>query len=106
MAALETVKKMKESIGMQKSTRAIREIDFVFSAPGAKKVFLTGTFNNWNPNSTAMKKEKDGTWKTKLKLNSGRYEYKYIVDGNWAQDVPGVESVRNSYGTYNCVIGV
>jgi len=105
MAALEAVRKMKESVVGQKSG-AVREIDFAFHAPKAKKVCIAGTFNNWNPNSMPLKKEKDGTWRIKLKLSSGKYEYKYLVDGMWAQDVPCTESVPNSFGTYNCVIGV
>jgi 1,4-alpha-glucan branching enzyme len=106
MAALEAARKMNESAGRQKSAGAVREVDFAFRAPSAKKVCVAGTFNNWNPNSIPMKKEKDGTWKIKVKLAAGKYEYKYVVDGTWAQDVPCAESVRNSFGTYNCVIGV
>lgn len=106
MAGLEAVKKMKESAGRQQAAGTVREIYFAFHAPGARKVCLAGTFNNWNPNSMPMKKEKDGTWKINVKLTPGKYEYKYVVDGTWAQDVPCAESVRNSFGTYNCVIGV
>lgn len=106
MAALEAVKRMKESVSRQLAVGAAREVDFSFHAPGAKKVCIAGTFNHWNPNSMPMKKEKDGTWKIRIKLTSGKYEYKYVVDGIWAQDVPCAESVRNAFGTYNCVIGV
>ncbi len=106
MSALEAVRKMKASVGRQPAAAAAREIDFSFYAPGAKKVCIAGTFNSWNPNSLPMRKEKDGTWKIKVKLTSGKYEYKYVVDGTWAQDISCTDSVPNSFGTRNCVIGV
>lgn len=106
MATIEALRKTKETVGRQLVAGAAREIDFSFSAPSAKKVCIAGTFNNWNPGSLPMKKEKDGTWKIKIKLASGKHEYKFVVDGTWAQDVPCAESIRNSFGTYNCVIGV
>ena len=103
MAALETVKKIKESIGR---AAAMRQIEFTFRAPEAKKVYIAGTFNDWNAKSMPMKKGKDGTWRIMVKLSPGRYEYKYFVDGTWAEDVPGAELATNPFGTNNCVIGV
>jgi hypothetical protein len=41
-----------------------------------------------------------------IKLSPGRYEYKYFVDGAWAEDLPGVDMVPNSLDTCNCIIGV
>lgn len=106
MAALEAVKKMKETIGRQPSAGTAKDVEFTFYAPGAKKVCLAGTFNGWNTSSMPMKKDKDGTWRIKVKLSSGRHEYKYFVDGAWAQDVPGAEMVQNCFGSRNCVVGV
>jgi 1,4-alpha-glucan branching enzyme len=103
MAALETVKKIKESTGKAAS---MKQIEFTFRASAAKKVYLAGTFNDWNTKSMPMKKSKDGTWRIMLKLSPGRYEYKYFVDGMWAQDVPSTESTPNPFGTKNCVIDV
>ncbi len=81
-------------------------VDFSYRAPQAKKVCLSGTFNNWDPDSLPMRKEKDGTWKIRIKLASGSYEYKYVVDGAWVQDAPCSRLVPNTFGTSNCVIGV
>jgi 1,4-alpha-glucan branching enzyme len=103
MAALETVKKIKESIGR---AATMQKIEFTFRAPEAKKVYIAGTFNDWNAKSMPMKKGKDGTWRIMVKLSPGRYEYKYFVDGTWAQDIPGAELAPNSFGTNNCVISV
>lgn len=51
----------------------------------ARSVFLAGSFNNWSPNGTAMKKTDSG-WIADVSLTPGKYEYKFIVDGNWIVD--------------------
>jgi 1,4-alpha-glucan branching enzyme len=102
MSALETVRKIKKSIG-RAATKP--QVEFTCRAPEAKKVCIAGTFNDWNTKSMPMKKGKDGTWRIMVKL-SPRYEYKYFVDGTWAQDIPGAELASNPFGTNNCVIGV
>ncbi len=106
MSIGETVRKLKESMAGQKASGTSREIDFSVYAPEAKKVCVAGTFNDWDPNSTPLKPARKGTWKIRIRLASGRYEYKYVIDGMWMQDAPCAESVQNSYGSYNCVIGV
>ena len=53
-----------------------------------------------------MKKGRDGTWRIKVKLPPGKHEFKYFIDGAWAQNIPGTEMVPNPFGTYNGVIGV
>jgi 1,4-alpha-glucan branching enzyme len=103
MATLETVKKIKESIGR---AATMPQVEFTCGAPEAKKVCIAGTFNDWNTKSMPMKKGKDGTWRIMVKLSPGRYEYKYFVDGTWAQDIHGAELASNPFGTNNCVIGV
>lgn len=101
MAVLESVKRMsKTKVG------SMREVAFTYYAPTAKKVCLAGKFNDWNTTALLMKKDKDGTWRTTVRLAPGTYEYKYFVDGAWAQDIPGADRVPNSFGTYNGVIGV
>jgi 1,4-alpha-glucan branching enzyme len=106
MAALEAVKKMKESLSSQRTTGTMREVEFTFHAPNAKKVCIAGKFNAWDTSSTPMKKGKDGTWRIKIKLSPGKHEYKYFVDGAWAQDLPCADLVLNPFGTHNCVIAV
>ena len=103
MAAIETVKKIKESIGR---AATMQQIEFTFRAPEAKKIFIAGTFNDWNTKLMPMKKGKDGIWRIVIKLPHGRYEYKYFVDGTWAQEIPGAALAPNPFGTNNCVIDV
>ena len=103
MAALETIKKIKESI---RRAATMQLMEFTFHAPEAKKVYIAGTFNDWNTKSMPMKKDKDGTWRIMVKLSLGKYEYKYFVDGMWVQDMPGAELAPNPFGTNNCVISI
>lgn len=106
MAGLEVVKKMRESISRPQMTGATHEVEFTCHAPMARKVCISGKFNAWNTSSMPMKKEKDGTWRIKLNLLPGKYEYKYVVDGTWASDLSCSELVPNPFGTDNCVISV
>ena len=85
------------------TTPEAREVEFTYNAPKAKEVCLAGTFNNWDPRSLHMKPTRSGAWTAKVNLPPGRYEYKVVVDGQWAQDIPGEEKVANPFGTVNWV---
>jgi len=106
MAALDTVKKRSGAVIGQQMTEAAQEVEFTFPAPEARKVCIAGKFNAWDTSSTPMKKGKDGTWRIKLKLPPGEYEYKYFVDGAWVSDLKCPELAPNPFGTNNCVISV
>lgn len=73
--------------------------------PFAKRVILSGTFNNWDEESIHMKRKAD-TWEIHLSLPPGEYEYKFIVDGMWIEDPANREKRRNQHDTYNSVLRV
>jgi 1,4-alpha-glucan branching enzyme len=106
MPAVETIKEMKEVISIPRGSGTSRNVEFGLYAPEAKKVYIAGKFNDWNMEQYPMKKGKDGYWRIKIKLSTGTHEYKYFVDGAWAQDVSGAALVPNPFGTSNCVISV
>ena len=81
-------------------------VTFEYFAPEAKEVKLAGSFNDWNADGIQLKKEKSGRWKIEMALEPGRYEYRYLVDGNWQNDQRPVACVHNPYGECNCVIEV
>ena len=83
-----------------------KTISFEFYAPSARQVRLAGTFNNWDPSKSVLKKGSDGKWQLVLQLKPGRYEYRYQVDGNWENDQRPVKCVPNTFGTWNCVVEV
>lgn len=72
--------------------------------PKAKVVYLVGEFNNWNPFADRMIRRKGAFQKT-LQLEPGKYQYKFLVDGEWHTD-PSTEQVSNEFGTTNNVIRV
>ena len=84
-----------------------KAVIFEFYAPLAKSVKLAGTFNNWNPSKCLLEKIGNGQWRTTLQLKSGRYEYRFLVDGNWENDQrSSVGCVPNAFGSWNCVIEI
>lgn len=83
--------------------RAMKKVKFELAAPEAKKVMLVGDFNSWNETGIALKKSKKGLWKADLNLSPGRYEYKFIVDGEWWTDPSNSYTVTNAYGNQNSV---
>ena len=83
---------------------ATKPIRFNLSAPQAKSVLVTGSFCDWQTNSHHLKKDKLGTWKAKLALPPGTYEYRYLVDGEWCNDPTCQERVGNAFGTENCIL--
>lgn len=104
LAVIETMRKVKETMNKPIGKRNSQNIEFTFFAPQAKKVYLAGNFNKWKTNDHPMKKDKDGVWRTSIRLSPGSYEYKYFVDGAWVQDLPCSNLVQNSFGTFNCVL--
>ncbi len=103
MAVSEMIKRLNESIS--KSKVKSHAVDLTFYGPDAKTVYVAGDFNAWNTKSLPMKKGLDNIWRLSIKLPMGRHEYKFYVDGAWAQQLPCSTTVFNPYGTYNCVIG-
>ncbi|MBN3038574.1 MAG: helix-turn-helix domain-containing protein [Candidatus Omnitrophica bacterium] len=93
----------KEATMATKGTKK-KKVDFQLSAPEAKKVYITGDFNSWSEKGITMKKSKTGTWKTSVNLKPGRYEYKFIVDGQWWNDPTNDNTVNNSFGSTNSVV--
>jgi 1,4-alpha-glucan branching enzyme len=92
---------------MSRSTATRKWVDFEFHGEPGVKVFITGTFNDWDPNQVRMhSRGNDGHYRTSLLLPKGRHEYKFVVDGAWCVDVKCQEWVPNNYGSLNSVVTV
>jgi len=78
---------------------------FLEGHESASNVILTGTFVDWDESYLKMKRV-DGGWQMRLDLRPDRYEYKFIVDGEWVHDVGNPNKVRNEHATFNSVIQV
>lgn len=91
---------------MARVSRSTKSTEFKFYAPQARRVSLAGSFNNWNSRTLSAKKDSQGNWMVKVNLKPGRYEYKFIVDGNWTNDPRCSWYIPNNLGTQNCVMEV
>ena len=87
----------------EKKISKVKDVEFSFYDPEATKIFVAGEFNGWDIQSLAMKRSKEGVWKTTTKLLPGRYEYKMFSDKGWMEDLPGEEGTSNPFGTQNFV---
>ena len=79
---------------------------FSLIAPEAKEIKLAGDFNGWKPQTMRKCNDEQSTWEILVNLKSGKYQYKFVVDGDWKHDPANVETVQNKMGTLNSVIRV
>lgn len=68
----------------------------------ARKVMLSGNFNNWSTIATPMQ-HTDSGWVAILKLIPGKYLYKFIVDGQWIYDMNNNKREKDGEGGYNSI---
>jgi 1,4-alpha-glucan branching enzyme len=80
-----------------------KQVEFSLRRPQATSVALAGSFNGWDPKRTPLRKNGEGIWGTTLKLAPGRYEYRFVADGEWLSDPTSGESVPNDFGSTNSV---
>jgi 1,4-alpha-glucan branching enzyme len=85
---------------------SLKPIRFVLVQPDAQRVFVAGSFNDWNPGATPLTDLGHGHWVKDLALAPGRYEYQFVVDGHWVPDSAATETVENPFGGLNSVLVV
>ena len=57
-------------------------VTFRVWAPHAEKVYVTGTFNDWNRTSTPLAREANGYWATDVPEAKTGDEYRYMIHGS------------------------
>jgi len=83
------------------------EVTFIFKgSPDANRVYLAGDFNSWDPGKQRMAKYRDGSFRTRVALDPGAYQYKFVADGRWVDDADAPERVANPFGTANGVVRI
>src|SRR5437762_438247 len=104
---MKTTKKTKNQSSTSTSTKTIKtspikrngprpnRICLEYIQPGAKHVQVAGSFNGWRPESTPLQRTDGGKWIGDLRVEPGRYEYLFVVDGQWIPDPNAKESVQN-----------
>ena len=83
-----------------------QEVVLTFLAPEARAVNVAGDFNGWRPTATPLHTAGDGKWVVSLMLRSGRYEYRFVVDGQWSEDPRETQRAANPHGGFNSVLTV
>lgn len=79
-----------------------RRVSFSLSAPDARNVKLVGDFTGWEDAAREMKRNGNGAWKTTVAVPPGQHEYRFIVDGQWADDPKCDVRKPNPFGGENC----
>jgi 1,4-alpha-glucan branching enzyme len=85
---------------------ARRTVRVELALPKAWSVSLVGTFNDWKPGATPLSSAGGGKWAKELTLAPGRYEYRFVVDGDWIDDPKAKAYVSNPHGGRNAVLQV
>ena len=81
-----------------------RKVKFTLEAPEAQSVFLAGNFNDWSTGSHPLTKNVKGKWNVSIDLSPGKYEYRFLVDGEWRNDPHCTTYAPNQYGSENCLL--
>lgn len=87
-----------------------REVVVRFRDERASDVRIAGDFNGWVPDkgvrSLIEAEGGDRVWTKILQLAPGRYEYRYVVDGEWREDPDNPEVETTAVGGRNSVLVV
>jgi len=93
------------SAGPQITPQGVR---FSIYSTKIKKVNIAGSFNNWSMTADPLyDRDGSGMWSIVLPLPPGKYEYKFIIDGDeWIPDPANPTTTDDGFGGYNSVISV
>jgi hypothetical protein len=99
--------KMELVYGVSKTDSGLR---FLANYPQAGRVCVAGDFNNWSADATPLNRisqlENSGAWEATVPVETGRYRYRYVVDGSWQHDPNNTYVESNPYGELNSVVEV
>jgi hypothetical protein len=81
-------------------------VTFEIHAPGARQVELVGNFTNWNRGEILLSgPDATGRFTAELKLEPGRYEYLFLVDGKtWITDPNAPIHRPDGFGHQNAIL--
>ena len=79
---------------------------FVYQGESGKKIYLAGTFNNWDPFMYSLEEVMPGRYELYLPLPNGVWYYAYFKDGKQIPDTTNREHVYMADGRTASVISV
>ncbi len=97
-----------DSPGAAETAQVQTTIHFELHAPGADRVELLGSFNDWKTGDVVLTgPDASGHWTADVTLPEGRYEYIFLVDGErWMADPRATLHRPDGFGRVNTVIDV
>lgn len=100
--------RLSENDGLGNVNSVFYKTNTVFRLPSynnAKKVYLSGSFNNWEPRQLLMNETSAG-WELPLYLADGTHTYRFVADGKWLADPGNRETLPNEFNDVNSVIRI
>ncbi len=81
-------------------------VRFVIKAPKASDVHLVGDFNDWSVQATPLSDpDENGNWTVTVPLKSGRYQYKYLLNGEeWVEEPDAPAYQADGFGGKNSLL--
>ena len=83
---------------------------FQYLSSSARNVSVAGEFNGWEyksdqPRAIMLTKNEKEIWTAKAKIDSGRYQYKYVIDyQSWILDPANPYTIEDSAGNINSLL--
>ncbi len=98
--------KMEEILTQELPKINLAEVVFSVFAPEAKEVYVAGDFNGWKLDDDSRMINHNGTWSRKMNFDSGRYHYRFIIDGRWIEDFNNPKREMNPFGQLNSLLEI
>jgi 1,4-alpha-glucan branching enzyme len=69
-------------------------------------VSVVGSFNQWTPDKHSLREcpQVSGRFERVMVLPPGRYEYKFVINGEWTADLRCPRWVVNEFQTLNSLL--
>ncbi len=84
-----------------------RTLMLTYYSPEAQNVDIAGDFNNWVVSQESkLKSTESGIWTRVIKLEPGRYRYKFVVDGKWITDPSNPQTEKDESGNINSFLEI
>jgi 1,4-alpha-glucan branching enzyme len=100
----------RKGVDVKKTATKNGKINVTFELPPAVmagKAVVLGDFNGWQDDGTPMKKRKNGGLSATVRLDPGRYRFRYLIDGErWENDWSADDYEPNAYGGDDSVVTV
>ena len=79
---------------------------FFYYGKNLRSVTLTGDFNDWSPDSTALVEVSPGVWTVSVALRPAVYQYQFILNDTQRVTDPTMPQVSSDFGSPNSVVTV